>query len=197
MSESATAKPTAPEALEATDGHANDAEAAVDPTYGITREEAEELRMLIATERDGGDMAYAAFHSLCPTGEEYAFDDKACAIYRLLEKRGLIEGADAGNGFLFFGLTQNGRDASAAYDAAHAADDAQAGPFDAAHRIRQDRRDHERRDGGRGGPDRRHSGRVHRKRPVLNRSRADAAAHAPTRINAKKGAPEESGAPFL
>lgn len=123
MSESATAKPTAPEALEATDGHANDAEAAVDPTYGITREEAEELRMLIATERDGGDMAYAAFHSLCPTGEEYAFDDKACAIYRLLEKRGLIEGADAGNGFLFFGLTQNGRDASAAYDAAHAADD--------------------------------------------------------------------------
>lgn len=124
MSESATAKPTAPEAVEAAGEHANDAEAAADPTYSITREEAEELRMLIATERDGGDMAYAAFHSLCPTGEEYAFDDKACAIYRLLEKRGLIEGADTGNGFLFFGLTQNGRDASAAYDAAHAGDDA-------------------------------------------------------------------------
>lgn len=93
-----------------------------DATFGITHEEADELRMLISTEREGGDMAYAAFHSLCPTGEEFAFDDKACAIYRLLAQRGLIDGADTENGFLFFNLTQAGRDASAAYDALHASD---------------------------------------------------------------------------
>lgn len=123
MPDSATDKTAAPEAVEQVDERENGAEQAEDPTYGITREEAHELRMLIATEREGGDMAYAAFHSLCPTGEEYAFDDKACAIYRLLDKRGLIEGADTENGFLFFNLTQRGRDASAAYDAAHADDE--------------------------------------------------------------------------
>lgn len=99
------------------------AAAGTDAARTITHEEAAELRMLVATERDGGDVSYAAFHSLCPTGEEFAFDDKACAIYRLLAQRGLIEGADTENGFLFFNLTQAGREASAAYDAAHAEDE--------------------------------------------------------------------------
>ena len=94
-----------------------------DPTYGISREEADELRMLASVERDGGDVAYAAFHSLCPTGEEFAFDDKACAVYRVLARRGMIEGADTENGFLFFNLTQEGRDASAAYDELHKDDE--------------------------------------------------------------------------
>lgn len=97
-----------------------------DPTYGISREEADELRMLASVERDGGDVAYAAFHSLCPTGEEFAFDDKACAVYRVLARRGMIEGADTENGFLFFNLTQEGRDASAAYDELHKDDETEA-----------------------------------------------------------------------
>ncbi|MFR4999306.1 MAG: hypothetical protein ACLUCU_02355 [Slackia sp.] len=96
-----------------------------DPTYGISREEAAELRMLVSVERDGGDVAYAAFHSLCPTGEEFAFDDKACAVYRVLARRGMIEGADTENGFLFFNLTQEGRDALAAYDELHKDDEAE------------------------------------------------------------------------
>lgn len=96
-----------------------------DPTHGISREEAAELRMLVSVERDGGDVAYAAFHSLCPTGEEFAFDDKACAVYRVLARRGMIEGADTENGFLFFNLTQEGRDASAAYDELHKDDEAE------------------------------------------------------------------------
>ena len=96
-----------------------------DPTYGISREEATELHMLVSVERDDGDVAYAAFHSLCPTGEEFAFDDKACAVYRVLARRGMIEGADTENGFLFFNLTQEGRDASAAYDELHKNDEAE------------------------------------------------------------------------
>ncbi|MDO4442863.1 MAG: hypothetical protein Q4B69_03220 [Slackia sp.] len=98
---------------------------AQDPTYGISREEAAELRMLVSVERDNGDVTYAAFHSLCPTGEEFAFDDKACAIYRVLARRGMIEGADTENGFLFFNLAQEGRDASAAYDELHKNDEAE------------------------------------------------------------------------
>lgn len=127
MPEAAARAAAAPENNHA-DKTENDArpDAAAQAMRGITHEEAAELRMLISTERDGGDMAYAAFHSLCPTGEEFAFDDKACAIYRLLAQRGLIEGAETENGFLFFDITQQGRDASAAYDAAHADDEKRA-----------------------------------------------------------------------
>ncbi len=138
MSETAPAetKSLIDEALDKTPVIAEEAPAAeTDPIAealaDITREEAAELRMLVDAERAGNDVTYAAFHSLCPTGEEFAFDDKACAVYRLLDKRGLIEGAEADGGFLFFNLTQTGRDVADAYAAAHASDAAQskASPF--------------------------------------------------------------------
>lgn len=87
-----------------------------DIARAITREEGTELHALVTAERNGEDVVYAAFRSLCPTGEEFAFDDKSCAVYRLLHKRGLIDGADAEGGFLFFEVTPLGRAVSEAWD---------------------------------------------------------------------------------
>lgn len=121
MSEAPSAE-TADVAAAATD-HADETSAAVesdpspaDVARAITREEGAELHALVTAERNGEDVVYAAFRSLCPTGEEFAFDDKSCAVYRLLHKRGLIDGADAEGGFLFFEVTPLGRAVSAAWD---------------------------------------------------------------------------------
>ena len=103
-------------------------EAYNDIAQQLSPEEARELCALVNAEFMGNDVAYTAFCSLCPTGEEYAFDDKACAAYRLLARRGLIEGADTDGGFLFFDLTGKGREVAAAYNSLQASQAEQAHP---------------------------------------------------------------------
>lgn len=80
-------------------------------SIALTPEEYNELEMLISVERNGEDVTLAAFRHLCPTGEENSFDQGYCELYRSLACKGMIEGAEVGEGFFFFGIADLGRNA--------------------------------------------------------------------------------------
>ena len=67
--------------------------------------------MLVSAESNGEDVTLAAFRHLCPTGEENSFDHEYCELYRSLACKGMIEGAEVGEGFFFFGIADLGRNA--------------------------------------------------------------------------------------
>lgn len=68
-----------------------------------------ELARLVAAERSGEDVQYAAFSALCPTGEEGAFDGSMCDVYRALHAGGFVDGESDGEAFYFSALTPFGR----------------------------------------------------------------------------------------
>ena len=80
-------------------------------SIALTPEEYSELEMLVSAESNGEDVTLAAFRHLCPTGEENSFDHKYCELYRSLACKGMIEGAEVGEGFFFFGIADLGRNA--------------------------------------------------------------------------------------
>lgn len=80
-------------------------------SIALTPEEYSELEMLVSAESNGEDVTLAAFRHLCPTGEENSFDHEYCELYRSLACKGMIEGAEVGEGFFFFGIADLGRNA--------------------------------------------------------------------------------------
>ena len=74
----------------------------------INDEEFAELKRLVDVTRNAEDVQYAAFLTLCPTGEEGAFDEHMCEIYRALHEAGMIEGDSDGDAFYFRALTDEG-----------------------------------------------------------------------------------------
>ena len=74
----------------------------------IGDEEYAELERLVTVMRNAEDVQYAAFLALCPTGEEGAFDEHMCKIYRALHEAGMIEGDSDGDAFYFRALTDEG-----------------------------------------------------------------------------------------
>ena len=74
----------------------------------MSDEEYAELERLVTVMRNAEDVQYAAFLALCPTGEEGAFDEHMCEIYRALHETGMIEGDSDGDAFYFRGLTDEG-----------------------------------------------------------------------------------------
>ena len=73
-------------------------------------EEYEELKALVECERTGGDVTLAAFRSLCPTGEEGAFDERKVEAYSALLAAGFVSGVRSEGAFYFQGLEQAGVD---------------------------------------------------------------------------------------
>ncbi len=74
----------------------------------IDSREYAELKRLVDAARNAGDVQYAAFSALCPTGEEGVFDTSACEAYRRLQAAGFVEGDFDDGAFYFRALTYEG-----------------------------------------------------------------------------------------